>query len=226
MNNDAKRGFKHDLFAEFARIGKALASPHRLQVIDVLAQGERSVESLLEEMGLPLANVSQHLQVLRAAQLVVARRSGTFTHYRLADERVFRTWQALRDLGQSRLAEIDRIVADYLGHREKMEVISAKELRRRLEDPETIVLDVRARCEYDAGHIPGARSIPVKELRRRLREIPEGREIVAYCRGPYCVFADEAVMKLRASGFRAFRLSDGFPDWKARGFPVEVGVGG
>ena len=200
MDISVKQKFKQELFGQFARIGKAFAGPYRLQIVEILAQGERTVEELVAETGLPLANVSQHLQVLRAAQLVWVRRSGTFAFYRLADQQVFEVWRAIRELGRARLAEIDRVVGDYLGDREQMEAVSAAELRRRLDDGTTVVLDVRPRREYEAGHIRGARSVPVKELKWRLREIPEECEIVAYCRGPYCVFADEAVSVLRAAG--------------------------
>jgi rhodanese-related sulfurtransferase len=219
-----KAEFKSALFGEFARIGKALSSPHRLQLVELLAQGERSVEELAEEMELPIPNVSQHLQVLRAAQLVSARRAGTFMYYRLADEHVFAVWREIRDLGSSRLAEVDRLVNDYAGRRDTLEVVSVAELRRRLADPATVVLDVRPRREYEAGHIRGARSIPIRELKRRLGDIPKSSDVVAYCRGPYCVFADEAVAALRSAGYRAARLESGFPDWKARGLPAEVGA--
>jgi rhodanese-related sulfurtransferase len=222
MNMSAKHEYKARLFGEFARIGKAFSSPHRLQLIEILAQGERSVEELSQEMSLPVANVSQHLQVLRSAQLVSVRKEGLYAHYRLADSNVFELWQAIRALGQARLSEVDRIVAQYLRGRDELEPLGAKELRRRLEQRRVVVLDVRPRREYEAGHIAGARSIPVKELNRRLRELPKEKEIVAYCRGPYCVFADEAVTLLRARGLRARRLVEGFPDWKSRGWPVQA----
>jgi rhodanese-related sulfurtransferase len=224
MNSRAKQEFKTRLFGEFARIGKAFSSPHRLQLIEILAQGERSVDQLSEEMALPVPNVSQHLQVLRSAQLVSVRKDGLYSHYRLADANVFRVWQAIRELGKARLSEIDRIAAQYLKGREGMEALGATELRRRLDAHDVVVLDVRPQMEYEAGHIAGARSIPIEELNRRLSELPKSREIVAYCRGPYCVFADEAVALLRARGLRARRLTEGFPDWKSRGWPVEAGI--
>lgn len=226
MKPNDKQEFKARLFAEFSRIGKALASPHRLQLLDVLAQGERSVEELAEELAIPAANVSQHLQVLRSARLASARRDGLYVRYALADPQVFRLWQAIRDVGGRRLAEVDRVVAQFLKHREDMEAIGAEDLRRRLQAGDVEVLDVRPATEYASGHIAGARSIPVDELDQRLREIPAGRDVVAYCRGPYCVFADEAVARLRKRGRRALRLAEGFPDWQALGFPVEVGPGG
>jgi rhodanese-related sulfurtransferase len=226
MNADEKFEFKARLFAEFSRIGKALASPHRLQLLEVLAQGERSVEELAAELGIPVANASQHLQVLRSARLASARRDGLYVRYRLASPRVFRLWQVVRDLGRERLAEVDQVAAQFLKHRDEMEAIGAKELCRRLREGDVVVLDVRPRTEYAAGHIAGARSVPIDELAKRLREIPAGREVVAYCRGPYCVFADEAVALLRKRGRRALRLAEGFPDWEALGFPVEAGGGG
>jgi rhodanese-related sulfurtransferase len=223
MNRTNKQDFKRRLFSEFARIGKALASPHRLHIIEILAQGERSVEELAGELDLPIANASQHLQILRGAQMVEVRRDGLYAHYRLADEGVFRVWQALRDLGEARLAEIERVVAEYLRDRKDLEPVGAAELRKRLrDDTGLIVLDVRPRPEYEAGHIPGARSIPVDELLKRLREVPRDRDIVAYCRGPYCVFSDEAVQVLRSRGYRANRMRDGYPDWKARGYAVDT----
>jgi rhodanese-related sulfurtransferase len=226
MDLVVKRAFKARLFGEFARIGKALSSPHRLHLIELLAQGERTVEQLAGELGLPVANVSQHLQVLRSARLVAARREGLYAHYALADPQVFRLWQTLRDLGQARLAEIDRVVTEYLGRRDDMEAVGADELLRRLRDGDVAVLDVRPRQEYEAGHIAGARCVPPEELEARLRQLPRGTEVVAYCRGPYCVFADEAVALLRANGYRARRLTEGFPDWLGRGLPAETGPDG
>jgi rhodanese-related sulfurtransferase len=226
MKPAQKTRFKARLFGEFARLGKAFAHPHRLHLVEILAQGERSVEQLVAETGLPIATISQHLQVLRAARMVSVRRNGLYAHYTLSDPLVFRAWQALRELGQARLAEVNEVVAEFLDRREDMDAVTANELKRRLLDGDVLVLDVRPRQEYAAGHIAGARSVPVEELKRRLRDIPQGGEVVAYCRGPYCVFADEAVAALRARGYRAKRLTDGFPDWKAKGFPVEVGGAG
>lgn len=221
MNRQAKRTFKNQLYTQFARVGKALASPRRLELLDVLAQGERPVEDLAGETDLSVANTSQHLQVLRRARLVETRQEGTYVYYRLADERVFRLWQALRDLGESRLAEIDRLVRDYLQGREALEPIRMAELLDRLREDAVVLLDVRPGKEYKAGHIAGARSIPLDELEARLDDLPPEAEIVAYCRGPYCVFADEAVERLRRRGLSARRLDLGFPDWQAAGLPVE-----
>jgi len=224
MKPAKKREFKARLFEEFARIGKALSSPHRLHLIELLAQGGRTVEDLAEETGLPVANASQHLQVLRTARLVSTRREGLYVVYTLADPQVFRVWQAVRDLGQARLAEVDRVVTEFLGRRSDMDAVSAAELCRRLREGDVVVLDVRPHAEYEAGHIAGARSVPIAELEKRLRDLSPDGEVVAYCRGPYCVFADEAVAALRAKGYRARRLAEGFPDWRSRGFPVEGGA--
>ncbi|MDQ3549187.1 MAG: metalloregulator ArsR/SmtB family transcription factor [Chloroflexota bacterium] len=215
------RAFKDSLYGEFGRIGKALANPHRLEFLDLLAQREWSVEELARETGLSVANASQHLQILRAAQLVTVRREGLYAHYRLADERAYRLWQALRDLGEARLAEIDRIVHTFLGQRDEFEPIDAMTLLSRIDDADLVVLDVRPPAEYRAGHLPGARSIPVDELEARLGELRRDKEIVAYCRGPYCVYADEAVELLTAHGYQARRFTHGFPDWQVAGLPVE-----
>jgi rhodanese-related sulfurtransferase len=218
--NSEHRAFKDALYDQFARIGKAVANSHRLELLDVLAQGERRVEGLARETGLPIANASQHLQALRRARLVEARRQGTSIFYRLADERVFRLWQAIRDLGEAQFAEVDALVRTYLSDRGHLEAVDATSLQRRLREEDVVVLDVRPAEEYRAGHIPGAHSIPIDELTARLQELPATREIVAYCRGPFCVFADEAVALLRARGYRATRLIEGFPDWQAAGLPT------
>ncbi|HEU4630552.1 MAG TPA: metalloregulator ArsR/SmtB family transcription factor [Gemmatimonadaceae bacterium] len=217
--------FKQELFAEFARVAKALASPHRLQLLYLLAQRERSVEDLARELELPIANASQHLQSLRRARLVEVRREGPYAYYRLADESVYRLYQALLEVGEARLAEVERIVRDYRGGRDTLEPIGSAELLRRLKQGDVVLLDTRPEEEYRAGHIPGAISMPVKAIRSRLRELPVGREIIAYCRGAYCVFSDEAVTLLRDRGFRARPLSVGLPDWRAAGLPVEVDAG-
>ncbi len=225
MNQQEKRTFKNLLYEQFARIGKALASPHRLELLDVLAQCEHSVEELAHETGLSVANASQHLQVLRAAQLVEVRREGVSIYYRLANESVFTLWQAMRNLGEARIAEIDRVVHTFLQDRRLLQPIGASELLQRLIEDNVILLDVRPVEEYAAGHLPHALSIPVDELPARLPELPQEKEIVAYCRGPYCVFADEAVALLRRNGYNARRLEQGLPDWRALGLPVESGKG-
>jgi rhodanese-related sulfurtransferase len=217
----ANRAAKTALFDEFARAAKALASGRRIELLDVLANGERTVEALAGAVGLSVANTSQHLQVLRQAGLVTSHRQGTWVHYRLAAPEVFELWQALRTLAASRRTEVERLAAAYLGARDELEPVTRQELARRLQDGDSLmVLDVRPAVEYAAGHLPGAVSIPVDELRRRLAELPRGREIVAYCRGPYCAFAHEAVAVLRQEGFLARRLEDGLPEWQAAGLAV------
>lgn len=220
----AKRRFKAELFGHFARIGKALASAQRLELVEVLAQGEKPVEELAQALGLPLANVSQHLQVLKRAELVSARRERSHVIYRLADPAVFRLWQALRDLGEARIAEVERIVGSYLSDRDTLEAITAEELATRIVEGNVIVLDVRPESDYRSAHIAGARSIPADELEARLHELPPGATVVAYCRGPYCVYSDEAVRVLNGRGFTAKRLTVGLPDWTAMGLPVESGA--
>jgi rhodanese-related sulfurtransferase len=215
------REFKDRLFEQFARLGKALASPKRLEIVDLLAQGERSVEEIARETAMSVASASQHLQVRQAARMVDARRAGLYIHYRLSDENVFRTWQAVRALGESRLAEVDRVVEAYLEDRAALEAVDATELMERLSEGSVVVLDVRPEKEYRAGHIPGALSVPLDALEAALQTLPREREVVAYCRGPYCVFSDEAVAFLRARGYRARRLRQGLPDWRAAGMPVE-----
>jgi rhodanese-related sulfurtransferase len=215
------RAAKTALFDEFARAAKALASGRRIELLDVLANGERTVETLAGEVGLSVANTSQHLQILRQAGLVSSRREGTSVHYQLAAPEVFELWRTLRTLAASRLAEVERLAAAYLGARDELEPVTREELARRLQDDDDlVVLDVRPAAEYAAGHLPGAVSIPVAELRRRLAELPGDREIVAYCRGPYCAFAHEAVGLLRQEGFAARRLEDGLPEWQAAGLAI------
>lgn len=222
MNDLAHRAFKNQIFEQFARVGKVLANPHRLEILDLLAQGERSVEEIARQTGMSIANTSQHLQALRAAGLVKVRREGLYAHYRLADEGVFRLWQALRAVGETHLAEIDRTVEAFLGHRDAEGAVTTDELLQLLGDGDPIVLDVRPEEEYRAGHLPGAVSVPVKHLEQYLEQIPPDREVIAYCRGPYCVFADEAVQLLRGRGYSARRFALGLPDWRAAGLPVEI----
>lgn len=221
MNIADHREFKDRLFEQFARVGKALSSPKRLEIVDLLAQGERTVEEIARETEMSVASASQHLQVLKGARMVEVRRVGLYMHYRLADEDVFRTWQAVRDLAESRLAEVEGVVEAYLENRDALEAVDATKLMERLSDEGMIVLDVRPEEEYRAGHIPGAISVPVDALEAALQTLPKDREIVAYCRGPYCVFSDEAVALLRSRGYRASKLRQGLPDWRAAGMPVE-----
>ena len=219
----ADRAAKTALFDAFARAAKALASGRRIELLDVLANGERTVEALAGEVSLSAANTSQHLQILRQAGLVSSRRAGTSVHYRLAAPEVFELWRTLRALAASRLAEVERLAAAYLGARDQLEPVTREELARRLENGDPVlVLDVRPAAEHAAGHLPGAVSIPVEELHRRMAELPRDREIVAYCRGPYCAFAHEAVELLRDEGFAARRLEDGLPEWQAAGLAVAL----
>ena len=222
MNYRQPREFKNRLYGQFARIGKALGNPVRLEVLELLAQGERTVESLAQEIGVSMANTSQHLQVLRGAGLVDTRRDGLFIHYRLSDESVVPPSTALRTVAERRLAELERLVRDEFKGRSNAEAVSLNELLDRARRDEVVVLDTRPTNEYRAGHIRGALSVPVGELQQRLRRLPKNKDYVAYCRGPYCVYADRAVEILQASGRRARRLKAGFPEWKAAGFPIEV----
>jgi rhodanese-related sulfurtransferase len=222
MDRHTKRQFKDSLYEQFARIGRALANPHRLELLDVLAQGERSVEDLAREASLSIANASQHLQTLRTARLVTVRRDGLYAYYRLTDSTVLDLWRSLRVFGETQLADIDQLVRTFLHNRQHLQPMDADELRRRLATDNLVVVDVRPAVEYQAGHIPDARSIPIDELAGRLGELPRTSTVVAYCRGPYCVFADEAVALLREQGYTAYRLTAGLPDWRAQGYPVVV----
>jgi rhodanese-related sulfurtransferase/DNA-binding transcriptional ArsR family regulator len=219
-----KRQFKEALYQQFARIGKALSSPHRIEMMELLAQSERTVESLTEELGLTMGNVSAHLQVLREARLVDGRKEGLYVYYRLADDVVLGLLGGLRRAAEKQLAEVDRLVQSYLGDRADLDAVGFDELRSRLRSGSVVLVDVRPATEYAAGHIAGAISIPHDELEERLSELPRDKEIVAYCRGPYCVFADQAVKKLRTKRRRAKRLEAGFPEWKDAGLPVGRGV--
>ena len=217
------RRFKDSIYEQVARLGKAASAPKRLELLDLLCQGPRSVEALALQAGISLANASQHLQVLRGARLVDAEKKGLRVEYRLASDEVCQFFLTLRGLAESRLTEIDQVTREYFESRGAMEAVEGEELLRRVRDGEVTVLDVRPAEEYRAGHIPGALSIPVSELKARLRELPKAREVVAYCRGPYCVMALEAVQLLRAKGFEAHRMEQGVVDWRARGWRVETG---
>jgi rhodanese-related sulfurtransferase len=217
------REIKEALYEQFARLGKAVASPKRIELLDLLCQGERTVERLAEVSRMGVANTSAHLQVLRQARMVETRREGVKVFYRLAGEEVCRFYFALRDLGRERLAEVEQVVQTYFHARDELEPVSREELVERLRRGDAAVVDVRPAEEYAAGHIPGAASVPIAELAERLDELPRDVEIVAYCRGPYCVFAPEALTILRANGFQARRLADGLPEWRLAGLPVEVG---
>jgi rhodanese-related sulfurtransferase/DNA-binding transcriptional ArsR family regulator len=218
------RTVKSALFDEIARLGQALGNGRRLELLDVLANGERAVEGLAAETGLSVANASQHLQVLRGACLVRRRREGTRIFYQLSDRVVFELWRSLRGVAAERQGEVGRLADAYLDARDSLEPVTRADLLRRLKRKEDLViLDVRPAEEYAAGHLPSAVSVPLAELRRRLRDLPREREIVAYCRGPYCAFAHKAIRVLHQAGFKARRLEDGLPEWRAAGLPVVAG---
>jgi rhodanese-related sulfurtransferase/DNA-binding transcriptional ArsR family regulator len=216
------RSEKDALFDGLAGVAKALGNGRRAELVDVLAQGERSVEELAGELGQSIANTSQHLQVLLRHGLVGSRRDGNRVIYSLAGPKVAALWASVRDVAAEHLAEIDRLASAYLGDRESLDVVTRAELARRLRARDVVVLDVRPAAEYRSGHLAGAVSLPAAELSRRLREVPQDRDVVAYCRGPYCVYADDAVRALRRRGYRAARLEDGYPEWAAAGLPVSM----
>jgi rhodanese-related sulfurtransferase len=220
MHRDPRR-FKDSVYGHVARLGKAVAAPKRLELLDLLCQGPRTVEALAEQAGVSIANASQHLQVLRAARLVDAEKKGLYVEYRVADEAVSRFFFALRGLAESRLAEIDQAASAFFEQRAALVAVDRDELLRRVRNGEVTILDVRPVEEYRAGHIPGALSVPVTSLRTRLAELPKDREVVAYCRGPYCVMAVEAVELLCRKGFRAQRMEQGILEWRARGWRIE-----
>jgi rhodanese-related sulfurtransferase len=214
---------KGRLFEQFARIGKVLASPSRLLLLDLLSQGEKPVETLAEQAGLTVPNTSNHLRELRGTFLVSTRRDGQRIYYRLASPAVGDLLRSLQNVGHKHLADVRELVRDYYEDPDALEAVDAATLHDRLRDEAVVVLDVRPGDEYEAGHIPGAVSLPIEELERRLTELPRDREIVAYCRGPYCLFSRQAVEKLRAHGFRALRMEDGVAEWDDQGYPVAVG---
>ena len=214
---------KKEIYQQISRVGKAVANPGRLELLDLLTQGPRTVEGLAREAGISVANASQHLRILRAARLVEAEKRGLFVIYRLADQGVGDFFLTLRTLAEDRLADIERIVRQFMEGRESLEPVERESLLDRVREGVVTVVDVRPREEYQAGHIPGAVSVPLKELESYFSRLPSDRRIVAYCRGPYCVLAIEAVEILRAHGFRATRLDDGVLEWRARGLPISVG---
>jgi rhodanese-related sulfurtransferase len=218
------RAFKDALFAQFARIGAAFGSPKRIELIDLLAQGERPVEALAGQAGLTLANTSRHLQVLKSAGLVGSRKEGLQVFYRLADPLVLDGYRTLQALSEARLAEVGRLVSQFFTTVDGVQPVEPDTLRRRMRSGDVVVIDVRPPVEYAAGHIAGAISLPMADLERRLAELPRGKRIVAYCRGPYCVLAAEAVRLLRRHGRDAERLTDGYPEWRDAGLPVGVGT--
>ena len=214
---------KDALFDGLAEVAKALGSGRRAEIVDLLAQGERSVEEIAIELDQSIANTSHHLRALARAGLVTTRRDGTRIHYSLSSGRVGELWAAIRDVAEAHLAGLEKLASAYLGDRKGVDVINRAELASRLRDGGLVVLDVRPEREYTTAHIAGARSVPVRELRRHLKALPASSEVVAYCRGPYCVYADDAVRELRKNGFDARRLEDGFPEWQRAGLPVASG---
>ena len=219
----ADRAAKDALFEALASVAKALGNGHRAEIIDVLAQGERSVDDLSDEIGQSVANTSHHLRSLARAGVLTTRRDGTRVFYRLTSERVAELWAAMRDVAAAHVADLDHLARAYLGASDGVEEISRDELAQRLRAGDVIVLDVRPSAEYNAGHVLGARSIPITELRRQVRALPRDADIVAYCRGPYCVYANDAVKQLRKRGYTARRLEDGYPEWQRDGLPVASG---
>ncbi|NOT07306.1 MAG: metalloregulator ArsR/SmtB family transcription factor [Gemmatimonadales bacterium] len=219
----SQRDFKDALYEQFARIGHAMSSPKRIELLELLGQGEKSVDALAAHADLPVKNTSAHLRVLRQARLVERRREGTYLYYRLADDKVIHFLKEMEELGRIRLAEVERVTNTYLRSRDELEPVTFGELRRLLKRAEITLIDVRPRDEYRAGHIPGAISVPVAELRDHLHKIPKGREVIAYCRGPYCVYSVEAMALLRRRGYRARRVENGIPEWRALGLAVAIG---
>ena len=220
-----KRKQKSALYALFAHIGKALANPHRLELLDLLVQAPRTVEDLAREAGMSVANTSQHLQRLKQARLVTSHKEGLYVRYAIADPAVVRLWLELRRVAEGQLAEVERALDAYRDRRHEFERLTAEALRRRLEAGEVILLDVRPEEEYAAGHLPGARSVPWDEIEERLADLPDDAMIVAYCRGPYCVYADTALEELARRGWRVARLEEGVAEWQQMGYPLERGAG-
>lgn len=216
------REFKDLVFGQFAKIAHAFSSPKRLEIIDILAQGERSVESLSGQVQMSVANTSRHLQILKNARLVESRRAGVQIVYRLADEEVYNCYYRLQSLAEKRSFEIKEVLQEFFEERDGMEPISKDELRKRIKNNDAVVIDVRPSDEYQQGHIAGAVSIPVAQLKNELNNIPKDRDIVAYCRGAYCVLSVEAIKILRKKGYRAYRLKEGYPEWNESGLPVDL----
>lgn len=215
------RDFKTKIYSELATVTKALANPHRLEVIELLAQAPCSVEYIAEQTRLSIANASQHLQVLKKARLAKAEKKGKYNYYSLSNSKVYEVWKSLRELGFSQNAEIERLIRDFRNDRQSLETVSLQDLQQRLEDNEVLVLDVRPNEEYQEGHIPGAISIPTGELEERIKDLPKDKQIVAYCRGPLCAMADDAVELLKQHGFESKRLEEGYPEWMLQNPAIE-----
>lgn len=213
--------FKNKVYQQLANIVKAMSNPHRLEILELLAQGQYSVAEIAEETEISGANASQHMQVLKQAQLVITRREGNHVYYRLAGESIYKAWKALRDLGIERVAEIERVLQQFRESRQSLETLSSEELAEKMKRGDITVIDVRPKHEFEEGHISGAVNIPVDQLSEKLDKLPENQEIVAYCRGPFCVFADDAVELLREKGFNAKRLDEGYPEWMLEDLPIE-----
>lgn len=218
------RVFKDAIFEQFARVAAAFASPKRVEIVDLLAQGERTVDSIAGATAMTVANTSRHLQLLRQAGMVTSRREGLHVVYRIADDSVVAGYRGLRTLAESRVGEVGRLAEAFFGQVDGAEPVGVAELLARTEAGEVVVVDVRPRVEFEAGHLPGALSIPLEEMSQRLSELDPNTSIVAYCRGPYCVLAAQAVAQLRAAGLKAERLAAGPPDWHAAGLPLAVGA--
>lgn len=216
-----KRTFKNKVYQQLANIVKAMSNPHRLEILELLAQGQFSVAEIAEETDITGANASQHLQVLKQVQLVETRRDGNHVYYRLAGQSVYKAWKALRDLGIERVAEIERVMNQFRESRKSLETLSSKELAEKMKHEDITIIDVRPKHEFDEGHIAGALNIPVEDLPDKMEELSKDQEVVAYCRGPFCVFADDAVELLRERGFNAKRLDEGYPEWMLDELPVE-----
>ena len=219
------RAAKDALYDALASVGKALSNGRRVEIVDLLAQGERSVEQIAEEIGQSVANTSHHLRAMARAGVLTTRRDSTRIYYALSSERVGELWSALRDVAAEHTAGLERLVDAYLGERDGLDTIDREELARRIRRGDIVILDVRPEVEYSSGHIVGATSVPITELRKHMKALPKDAEVVAYCRGPYCVYADDAVRELNRRGYRARRLVDGFPEWKRAGLPVASGEG-
>jgi rhodanese-related sulfurtransferase/predicted transcriptional regulator len=217
-----KREFKDKVYTVLAKLVKAMANPHRLEIIDLLGQAERSVEDISRETGMSVANASQHLQVLKQSNLVQIKRNGNFILYRLANDNIYKSWRSLREIGMESFSEVEKIVRDFRTQKSSLEPVRIEELESRMESSNIILLDVRPEQEFKAGHISRAINIPIDQLIKRINELKKSKQYIAYCRGPFCVFADDAVQLLTKKGFKAKRLEEGFLDWKIKGLPVHI----